>query len=287
MSEQRNEDGLTEAEFLASYDPGRYPRPSNTVDLVLMTVSEGALKLLLIRRRNHPWIGQWALPGGFVEISEDMDDAAERELREETSITRHTYFRQLYTFGNADRDPRTRVISTAYLSLTPASNLKAAKAGDDASDTAWVTVSKTLKHADDRERVSILHLDDEEHGIAMSYEIHDKAMHNYIETRSRLLKCSSTQLAADHVKAINMAMDQVQHRAAATGILFNLLPEEATLREIQTAYEAVQGRKVDTGNFRRDIRKMLLSTGHTRKSGGRTAAVYRFNPMFRYLEENL
>ena len=115
----------------------------------------------------------------------------------------------------------------------------------------------------------------------------DTALHNYVQTRSRRLDSSTAELAADHVKVINMAMDMVQHRAASTGILFNLLPEEMTLREIQTAYEAVIGHKTDTGNFRRDIRRMLKPTGNTRMVHGRRAATYRFDPMYTYLEENL
>jgi hypothetical protein len=82
-------------------------------------------------------------------------------------------------------------------------------------------------------------------------------------------------------------MDQVQNRAASTGILFNLLPKECTLREIQNAYEAIVGHKTDTGNFRRDIKRMLIDTGKKKKASGKQATLYSFNPMFTYLEENL
>ena len=84
-----------------------------------------------------------------------------------------------------------------------------------------------------------------------------------------------------------MAMDQVQHRAASTGILFNLLPDEFTLREVQNVYEAVIGHKTDTGNFRRDIKKMLNLTGRKKKVSGKDAALYSFNPLYSYMEENL
>ena len=282
-----NAEGETLEEFLEHYDETKYRRPSNTVDMILMTVSEGKLKLLLVKRGNHPFIHDWALPGGFVNFEEDLDHAVERELAEETHITKHTYFRQLYTLGNADRDPRTRIISTVYLSLTPEENIKEAKAGDDAADTAWFTISKVTEKTDERGRTSLLTLEDEQAGIRMEYRIYDKAMHNYVETRSVMLKGSNVKLAADHIKAINMAMDQVQNRAASTGILFNLLPKECTLREIQNAYEAVIGHNTDTGNFRRDIKKMLIDTGKKKKVSGKSATLYMFNPMFTYLEENL
>lgn len=282
-----NAEGETLEEFLAHYDETKYRRPSNTVDMILMTVSEGKLKLLLVKRGNHPFINDWALPGGFVNFDEDLDHAVERELAEETHITKHTYFRQLYTLGNADRDPRTRIISTVYLSMTPEENIKLAKAGDDAADTAWFTISKVTEKTDAKGRTSLLSLEEENLGIRMEYRIYDKAMHNYIETRSVMCKSSNCQLAADHIKAVNMAMDQVQNRAASTGILFNLLPKECTLREIQNAYEAVVGHPTDTGNFRRDIKRMLIDTGRKKKVSGKSASLYTFNPMFSYLEENL
>lgn len=288
MEPLRNEDGQTLKQFLDAYDENRWRRrPSCTVDMILMTVSGGRLKLLLVKRKNHPYLGDWATPGGFIDFEEDMEAAVRRELAEETHITKYTYFRQLYTFGAADRDPRTRVITTDYLSLTPPGNIRRTKAGDDAADAAWFDISKRTLSADENGRVSLLVLDCPEKNVHMEYRIRDKARHNYIETRSALVAQSNARLAADHIKAINMAMDLVQHRAASTGILFNLVDEEFTLRQIQTAYEAVKGEKVDTGNFRRDIRRMLKATGRTQKSGGKQARLYRFNPMYRYLQENL
>lgn len=287
MTEKRNAKGETLQEFLDSYDDSLYRHPSNTVDMIVMTVEDGQLKVLLIRRKDHPWIGDWALPGGFVNFDEDLEQAALRELQEETNIAENTYFRQLYTLGKADRDPRTRVISTAYLSMTRAENIRKTKAGDDAADARWFTIAKTLLDKDENGRRTLLQLHEEKDGIRIEYEVTDTALHNYVQTRSRRLDSSTAELAADHVKVINMAMDMVQHRAASTGILFNLLPEEMTLREIQTAYEAVIGHKTDTGNFRRDIRRMLKPTGNTRMVHGRRAATYRFDPMYTYLEENL
>ncbi len=284
---ERNEKGEDLATFLKNYDASQFRNPSNTVDMILMTVAEGKLKLLLVKRKNHPFIGNWALPGGFVEFEEDMDRAVLRELEEETNITKNTYFRQLYTLGNVGRDPRTRVISTAYLSMTPAENIKNTKAGDDAAETAWFDIRKVTEKLDKDGRVSTLTIRNEALGLHMDFTIEDKTMHNYIETRSTMLESSNCELAADHIKVINMAMDQVQQRAASTGILFNLLPEECTLREIQTTYEAIIGKTTDTGNFRRDIRKMLIDTGRKKKVNGRNSELYTFNPMYIYLRENL
>ena len=282
-----NERGQTLEEFLAEYDETKFRRPSNTVDMILMTVSKGKLKLLLIRRKDHPFIHDWALPGGFVNFDEDIETAVSRELAEETNITTDTYFHQLYTFGKADRDPRTRIITTAYISMTPEENIRNTRAGDDAADAGWFTVSKTVLSTDAAGRQSQVVLECEENGVRIVYDVYDKVIHNYVKTSSELSSQSNAKLAADHIKAVNMAIDQIRNRAASTGILFNLLPESFTLREVQTVYEAIIGRKTDTGNFRRDIRKMLIDTGEKKKVCGKYAALYEFNPLYSYMEENL
>lgn len=115
-----------------------YPRPSVTVDIILFTFHDNKLKILLIQRDRPPFAGSWALPGGFVRMKEDLDTAALRELAEETNIT-DVYLEQLYTFGQPDRDPRTRVITVAYfalLSADQATRLEIRSQGD-AADVCW------------------------------------------------------------------------------------------------------------------------------------------------------
>ena len=113
-----------------------YPRPSVTVDIVVFGYDGGRqLKLLLIERGGEPYKGQWALPGGFVDMDEDLETAALRELEEETGV-RDLFVEQLYTFGTPGRDPRGRVISVAYYSLV---NLQdhPAVAASDATQAVW------------------------------------------------------------------------------------------------------------------------------------------------------
>jgi ADP-ribose pyrophosphatase YjhB (NUDIX family) len=149
----RNRQGLTEEEFLAAYDANMYERPSVTVDMLIFTVADEekenyrklpgkALKVLMVKRGDHPCLGQWALPGGFVSVDESVDHAALRELKEETNIDR-IYIEQLYTWGDVGRDPRTRIISCSYMSLADSSSLDV-KAGDDADDARWFTVKSSL-----------------------------------------------------------------------------------------------------------------------------------------------
>lgn len=105
-----------------------------TVDVVIFTIQQGVLKVLLVKRKIAPFIGQFAIPGGFVLEDEDLEQAAVRELREETGVS-DVYLEQLYSFGKPDRDPRGRVVTVAYFALISAD--RKLKAGSDAAEAAW------------------------------------------------------------------------------------------------------------------------------------------------------
>ncbi|MBQ3552616.1 MAG: NUDIX hydrolase [Clostridia bacterium] len=128
--ELKNKNGLTESEFLKQYDPERYKRPSVTADVAIFTRENTSVKLLLIKRGNHPFLGQYALPGGFVELFEDIEKAALRELYEETNIKGVT-LTQIGAYGDANRDPRTHIVTILYAAALEKIE---AKAGDDAAE---------------------------------------------------------------------------------------------------------------------------------------------------------
>ncbi len=115
-----------------------YPRPSVTVDVIIFTLRENDLQALLVKRGHPPFEGMWAIPGGFVGIDESLEEAALRELEEETGV-RDVYLEQLYTFGNPGRDPRGRVITVAYFALVPATAVQP-RPGDDAAEARWWSV---------------------------------------------------------------------------------------------------------------------------------------------------
>ena len=133
----------SQKQFLKEYDVSEFERPSVTVDLVMFTVMEGALKVLMVRRGQQPFSECWALPGGFVRMDETLEDAAARELAEETGVdSQGVYLEQLYTFGEPGRDPRTRVITVAYFALVDSSKTKPHITGQESiSDVQWFTVS--------------------------------------------------------------------------------------------------------------------------------------------------
>lgn len=133
---------LDEIAFLKNYNPRHYECPAVTADILVFTMVSDKLHVLLIRRKNHPFKDYWAIPGGFVNIDESVEEAAYRELEEETGA-KDIYLEQLYTFSDVNRDPRMRVISVAYIALVAADKLSL-QAGDDAADVRWFEVNSLL-----------------------------------------------------------------------------------------------------------------------------------------------
>jgi 8-oxo-dGTP diphosphatase len=132
------DDPITEETFLESYEPSEFDRPSVAVDVVLLTIRQGRLSVLLIERGLHPFKDAWALPGGFLRVTETTEEAARRELQEETRIGVVQHLEQLRTFDAIDRDPRMRVLSVAYLGMMP--DLPLPTAGSDAANARWWAV---------------------------------------------------------------------------------------------------------------------------------------------------
>jgi 8-oxo-dGTP diphosphatase len=129
----------------------RYERPALSVDCVVFGYDEDELKILLIQRDIEPYKNVWALPGGFVRIKETLEEAALRELKEETSVE-NLYLEQLYSFGALDRDPRERVVTVSYYALVKISEHKA-KGGSDASDAQWFSFQKLPKLGFDHKEI--------------------------------------------------------------------------------------------------------------------------------------
>lgn len=121
-----------------------------TVDIVLFTILERQLHVLLIRRLAEPFRGSYALPGGFVLENESVDEAAHRELQEETGVEK-VFLEQLYTFGEPNRDPRGRVITVAYYALVANSHIL--RSGTDAADAAWFSLNKLPPVAFDHQNI--------------------------------------------------------------------------------------------------------------------------------------
>ena len=131
-----------------------HPPFAVTVDLVVLTLTGDELCALVVRRGVEPYLGEWALPGGFVREDEDLSDAARRELAEETGLAPGTvHIEQLAGYGAPDRDPRMRVVTVAYLALAP--DLPTPSAGTDAAEARWAPVRSLAREhlAFDHDRI--------------------------------------------------------------------------------------------------------------------------------------
>lgn len=291
--ELRNADGLTEEEFLRQYDAEQYRRPSVSVDVLLFTVVDGPklnfrklpqkeLKVLMIKRGNHPFIGKWALPGGFMSVGEDLNSAAYRELKEEVNVS-DIYIEQLYTWGGVHRDPRTRVISCSYMSLVDSSQLQI-KAGGGAWDARWFTVDCTTEEERKTKRPDGFVFDNR---VRLTLSGEEETLSAVIENRKQVRGRQKTAqhrtvqnngIAFDHALVIQYGLERLRNKIEYTDIAFNLMPRYFTLTELQQVYEVILGKELLKANFRRKIADQVLETDRVKKDAGhRPSKLYTFN----------
>lgn len=140
MNERRDKKGRTEAEFLAAYDGGNWPKPSVTADICLFTEGEEEMEILLVRRGGHPFLGFWALPGGFANRNEPLEETAARELAEETGVT-GLELELVGVYSAPGRDPRGWTVSAAYGTVADRDEITV-RAGDDAAEARWFALSE-------------------------------------------------------------------------------------------------------------------------------------------------
>lgn len=221
----------------------RYPRPSVTVDIVVLTVVDADLKVLLIKRGQPPFEGAWAIPGGFVHVAEQddpgesLEQAAARELSEETGLPADkVYLEQLYTFGEPVRDPRAHVITVAHYALVRPDLVPLVDAGSDAAEARWFSMAEEL---------------------------------------------GEVALAFDHEEILQMCLARVRGKIDYAPIAFELVPPTFTIAELREVYEAIKGHTYDPGNFRRRFKRMQTDGIIERAPGKRhtvskPAHVYRF-----------
>lgn len=284
----KNEQGLTEKEFLENYNLSIYEQPSVTVDMLLFSIGDieqdnkrrvpnKTLNVLLIQRKNHPFINQWALPGGFVDMDESLEEAAFRELKEETGVN-NAYVQQLHTFGSVNRDPRGRVISTAYLGLINHNDVTVT-AGDDAKDARWFNLEWTQQvlASENNQPVQIqttLNLNSGDCQLTCSITSTRK-VNNSLNTWQHTI-VNSDGLAFDHGIVIHYGLKYIHDYAEDSDMLLYLMPPLFTLSELQKTYELLLRKTLIKANFRRRIAKYVIETEHMESNKGhRPSALYK------------
>ncbi len=289
--EIKDKNGLTEREFLEQYRPGDYERPSVAADIVLFTAAnceennyrrlpKKTLQLLLIRRGGHPYLGSWALPGGFVNPDETTEQAARRELTEETGVD-HIYLEQLYTFSEPHRDPRMWVMSCSYMALIDSTKVQV-EAGDDAENAQWfniqlLTVKEDVTEAEDGFVTVTDYLLTLQHDEEQLYaEIRRIKTRNRTGTDVQYRIIRNVGLAFDHAKIITVAIERLRGKLNYTDIALNLMPEYFTLTELQQVYEIILNKQLLKAPFRRKYSILVEETDKlTKDAGHRPSRLYR------------
>lgn len=286
----KNKQGLTEEEFFKLYDADIYKKPSFSVDMLIFTVTdeekinyrklpEKSLKILLVKRGDHPFIGKWALPGGFVDVEESLEEAALRVLKTETNID-DIYMEQLYTWGDVNRDPITRVISASYMALVDSSSLNI-KAGSYEEDARWFNVDYAIlqqkKAAAENgyiyEQIAEIKLWTDSENLTSKIKITENP-----DGRIKREIIESDGIAFDHGKFIEYAVDRLRNKIEYTGLAFNLMPELFTLTELQQVYEVILGKELLAAAFRRKTANMVIETNQfTKDAGHRPSKLFRYN----------
>ena len=266
----------SEEEFLKDYDPSKFDRLSVTTDILIFSISDDIqdnyrklndkyFSILLVKRDNYPFKDKWCLPGGFVKIDEDIEDAPIRILAVEAGL-HNIYLEQLYTYGSVNRDPRTRVISTSYMALIDKNKLNE-KLNPNAS---WFNITKL----EDNKKIYItLDNGNEQLKFTIEKELKEKTTDRY-----KFTILENDSLAFDHPLVIVSGIERLKNKASYTDIVFNMMPKYFTLGELQKVYEVILGKKLLDPAFRRIIADKVIKTEKVRTGGGhRPSALFTYN----------
>lgn len=269
MAQKLDKNGLTEKEFLKKYKADNYERPSVTTDILALGTSPDLknLRIFLVKRDEHPYVGQWSLPGGFVHQDETAYQAASRVLSQKAGIE-NTYLDQIYTFTKPGRDPRTWVMSVAYLSLVSDTALLN---GSEVQDSAWFDLIIQ------QEEIRFVN---EDRKVEIKYSIENKTFKNGRITYENWVPTLSSKngLAFDHIEIIIESILKLKAEFEHTDLSFNMIGEKFTLPDLQALYELVLGKKLYKTNFRALVAPKIEATGEKRKAiiSNKMSAEYKY-----------
>ena len=261
----------SEEEFLKNYNKNDFDLLSVTTDILVLSISNEEnenyrkttkkhMSVLLVKRDNYPFKDKWCLPGGFVGIDEDLEDSPKRILKKETNLE-NIYLEQLYTFGSVKRDPRMRVLSTAYMALVDKNLLN----NNLAPNASWFNI----KYFDDNDSVLVL-LDNgnEQLKFKLKKVLREKTSDSY----SYIIE-ENNDVAFDHALIIYTGIERLKNKISYTDIAFNLMPEYFTLGDLQQVYEVILNKELLDPAFRRIIANKVVKTDKVKKGEGHRPSV--------------
>ena len=266
----------SEKEFLSKYKLSDYERPSVTADVAAFMIRpedqqnyrknpENKLLLLLIKRGGHPFKDMWALPGGFLQKGETVEDCALREIFEETNVQPVSIL-PVGVFSEPDRDPRGWIISNAYASVISEESVRQA-GQDDAADAQWFSVSFDCDETGEY-HLTLTWGDTELHAVLAAEKT------SFGRTSFRILDRGG--LAFDHAAIIAAALSALRNEAKNYEAVFDFLPERFTLTAMQKVQETIMNVSVLPANFRRMVSAYVEETDeYLRGDGHRPARLYR------------
>ncbi len=249
----------SEEEFLKNYDSSIFEKLSMTTDIVILSVSDEEsnnyrkrstkkMSVLLIKRQDYPFKDKWCLPGGFLDPKgETLEECAKRILKRETNLE-DIYLEQLYTFDRIDRDPRMRIVSTAYVALIDKKKLK-----DNVENAKWFDI---IKIEEKNNIVNIILKSDKE---IIEFSI-KKILREKTTDRFEFITYKNDYLAFDHDVVILSAIERIRNKISYTDIVFNMMEEYFTLGELQQVYEVILNKKLLDPAFRRIIANKVEKT---------------------------
>ena len=265
----------TEKEFLDAYDSSVFEKLSMTTDILILSISDEEqsnyrktskkhMSVLLVKRDDYPFKDKWCLPGGFLDIKEDLEDCPRRILAKETNL-HDIYLEQLYTYGAVKRDPRMRIVSTSYMALVDKNRLK-----DKLSENAsWFNVN----YFEEDDNVLVQLDNGKEH---FSFTI-KKILREQTTDRYTFEIADNQEIAFDHPLVIWAGIERLRNKVNYTDVVFNMMPELFALGDLQQVYEVILNKKLLDPAFRRIIADKVEKTEFVKTGGGhRPSALFKY-----------
>ena len=265
----------SEEEFLKHYDSSKFEKLSLTTDILIISIanekvdnyrktSKKNMSILLVKRDDYPFKNKWCLPGGFLDVHEDLEDAPNRILKRETNLD-NIYLEQLYTFGDVHRDPRMRIVSTAYMALIDKNRLNT-KLMENAS---WFNVSVKEENG-----IVTIILDNGKDILKTRIK---KTLKDKTTDRYKFEIVENNDLAFDHALVILSGIERLKNKIMYTDIVFNMMHQEFTLGEMKQVYEVILNKKLLDPAFRRIIANKVEATeDYKTGEGNRTSRLFRY-----------